>query len=211
MIDFTQGAAAEEAPDLDKLETALTLARNSREFNRKRVEVLDDRLHRIRAILDEEAALQQENEEYHLDRIKRLEEENQRLARQVCEFDRDRHTERDRADKAVDALIKVRAEREEQDAELRRRASAIKVLESRYETLLATLDKAEDDGAEAAAEHRRSLAARDSLLAAATTRVRAAQDILGARRVQEAADQIVTSKGAILADAIRNAHDALTK
>lgn len=36
--------------------------------------------------------------------IKELESENQRLARQVCEFDRDRTTERDRANQAESAL-----------------------------------------------------------------------------------------------------------
>lgn len=58
-------------------------------------------------------------------------------------------------------------------------------------------------------EHRRSLAARDHLLSAATTRVRAAAEILGAATVTQARDEIVTTKGAVLADAIGNALRAL--
>jgi chromosome segregation ATPase len=159
---------------------------------------------RSRRVADLERTLAQE-----VNRNTDLEAENQRLARQVCEFDRDRHTERDRADKAQDALIKVRAEREEQDKELRRRASAFKVLEGRYETLLAAMDKNDDSAAEAAAEHRRSIAARDNLLSAATTRLNAAREILLATAVSRARDEIVTTKGAVLADAIGNALDAL--
>lgn len=132
---------------------------------------------RERRVADLERTLAQE-----VNRNTDLEAENQRLARQVCEFDRDRHTERDRADKAEDAL---------------------------YETLLATMDENDDSAAEAAAEHRRSIAARDNLLSAATTRLNAAREILLATAVSRARDEIVTTKGAVLADAIGNALHAL--
>jgi hypothetical protein len=55
-----------------------------------------------------------------------------------------------------------------------------------------------------------SIAARDRLLEAASTRVRMAKEILGATPVSRARDEIVTSKGAVLADAISNALDALS-
>lgn len=71
------------------------------------------------------------------------------------------------------------------------------------------LDKAELYQCERAAEYRRSVTARDHLLSAATTRINAVREILLARTVAEARDQIVTSKGAVLADAIGNALHAL--
>jgi len=61
----------------------------------------------------------------------------------------------------------------------------------------------------AMAEHIRSLAARDNLLSAATTRIRQAKEILAAPKVTKTRDEIVTSKGATLADAIGQALDAL--
>ena len=70
-------------------------------------------------------------------------------------------------------------------------------------------NRLESDEAERAAEHRRSLAARDHLLSAATTRMNAVREILLATAVNRARDEIVTSKGAVLADAIGNALHAL--
>jgi chromosome segregation ATPase len=133
----------------------------------------------------------------------------QKLTRQIEEYDRDRHTERDRADRAQareKGLSTLVADLEkglstlvaEKDTELRRRASAIKVLESRYETLLATLDETVE-----------GRDARDRLLAAATTRVQAACEILGATAVCRAREHTITRDGAALADAIGNALRAL--
>lgn len=76
---------------------------------------------------------------------------------------------------------------------------------------LEELEAAERYQHERAQEARQSIAARDRLLATATTRVRAAAEILGQKRVAEAADEIVTTKGAILADAVRNALAALSE
>lgn len=54
-------------------------------------------------------------------------------------------------------------------------------------------------------DQRQSLAARDRLLEAATRRIDAAREFLSRSPVAEARENIVTSKGAVLADAIGNA------
>lgn len=63
------------------------------------------------------------------------------------------------------------------------------------------------------AEERRisqqSIAARDNLLRAATTKIEVVRSILAAPKVTKTRDEIVTSKGVILADAISNALAAL--
>lgn len=171
----------------------------------------------------------------------------------VKEWERAAAAESDRADKAEDALIKVRAEREtlektlaesrelvtfktrvaddmDKDKEtLFRKLQAERELvqeeRTRANNLARRLAEAEQDRDnrleeleaaeryqhERAQEARQSVAARDRLLAAATTRVRAAAEILGQKRVAEAADEIVTTKGAILADAVHNALAALSE
>jgi DNA-binding helix-hairpin-helix protein with protein kinase domain len=91
-------------------------------------------------------------------------------------------------------------------APLRRR---IGELETALARSIEREDRLESDEADRAAEHRRSLAARDHLLSAATTRLNAVREILLATAVSRARDEIVTSKGAVLADAIGNALHAL--
>lgn len=95
---------------------------------------------------------------------------------------------------------------EERADQERRRASELK---DRASSVEEELEAAERYQAERAQEARRSLAARDHLLSAATTRINAVREILLATAVSRARDEIVTSKGAILADAIGNALHAL--
>lgn len=236
--------------DLLKLEGALTLAQTSREFNRKRVVVLESKLERVAAILAEgkedeflsvpeieerlvagerlyTAAevgdLQASEAELVAAPLRRrvgdLENELEKTQdaliaarRQREEFDRDRHTERDRADqnkawaeraeengaKLSAALVQAEKER---DAARRRVAD----LERQLGRSIERENKLEADAAEEREIHRRSLAARDSLLEAATRRISAARDLLTGGNVPAIRDEIVTSKGAVLADAIGNA------
>jgi hypothetical protein len=88
-----------------------------------------------------------------------IDKEADRLRGVVIGYDLDRHTERERADKAQ---ARVR-------------------------------------------ELGQSLAARDRLLETATRKASAARDFLTASTVAEARENIVTSRGAVLADAIGNA------
>lgn len=188
-IRFDDGRELTLAEILD-LDKALILTRNSREWNRKRVVELEDMLERSargeRLFTSEEVGDLQASEAELV--AAPLKAENQRLARQVCEFDRDRRTERDRADKAQRRV-----------AELERTLALSIERENRLEST----------AADTAAEHRRSLAARDHLLSAATTRMNAVREILLATAVGRARDEIVTTKGAVLADAIGNALHAL--
>jgi chromosome segregation ATPase len=211
--------------DLLKLEGALVLAQKSREFNRGRVVELEDKLHRIGAILAEgkasgtdeflsvpeiEERLVAGERLYTAAEVGDLQASEAELVagplrRQVAEleakvraYDEDRHSERDRADKATEAANQALNER---NAARRRVAE----LERQLANSVGRENKLEADAAEEKTLHKRSLDARDSLLRAATTKVQAAKEILGATAVGRARDEIVTSKGAVLADAIGNA------
>lgn len=209
----------DEILNLDK---ALTLTRTSREWNRKRVVELEDMLERgerkasedqrlytaaevgdaqaseaelvakplRRRIGELERVLAQEVNR-NTDLEAQVEDADRRinaLTGQVREYDHDRHTEKQRADRE------------------RQRASELKDrLSSAQEEADAQEYRHDQERKEAA----RSIAARDHLLSAATTRMNAVREILLARTVAEARDQIVTSKGAVLADAIGNALHAL--
>lgn len=159
---------AEAANKIEKLETALTLARTSREWNRKRVVELEDQLERAGAVDTEPST----------DRLFTSDEVGRYQA----------------------------TEAELVATPLRRR---IGELETALARSIDRENRMESDQADRDAEHRRSIAARDSLLAAATTRVKAALEILTRPAVVGARNEIVTTKGAILADAIGNATDAL--
>lgn len=100
-----------------------------------------------------------------------------------------------------------RADRAEAERDSARRRVA--ELERQLGNSIGRENKLEADAAEEKTLHRRALEARDSLLSAATTRINAVREILLARTVTEARDNIVTSKGAVLADAIGNALHAL--
>lgn len=104
------------------------------------------------------------------------------------EIDQDRNTERIRGNNLAQRLAQAEIQRDRH---------------------VATLNEQEARHATASQQYAQSLAARDRLLAAATTRVRAAKEILGTTAVSRARDEIVTSKGAVLADAIRDALAAL--
>lgn len=92
--------------------------------------------------------------------------------------------------------------------EERRRASGLK---DRLSTAHEEADAQEHRHDQERRTAAQNLAARDRLLAAATTRVKAAQEILSRPVVIGARNDIVTSKGAILADAIGNALIALSE
>ncbi|AAT36802.1 Pas54 [Actinoplanes phage phiAsp2] len=183
----------DEILNLDK---CLTLTRNSREWNRKRVVELEDMLERgvvdvatstdpgelgrlagqEDRIIDLEAQVRRLEatlaESRELVQFKEkvadeIDQEAERLRSKVREYDRDRKTERDRADR-----------------------------------MTAQANRMETDRAELEAEHRRSLAARDRLLETATRKASAARDFLSTNTVAEARENIVTSRGAVLADAI---------
>lgn len=198
---------AEEVGDLQASEAELVAAPLRRE-----VAEMKAKLDRVYADLDRSMDATEKAKS----RVAELEEENQRLARQVCEFDRDRRTEQRRADenkawagraegngaRLSEAL--VQAEKDRDNA--RRRVAE---LERSLALSIGRENKLESDAAEEATLHRQSLAARDQLLRAATTRLGAAREILLATAVSRARDEIVTSKGAVLADAIGNALHAL--
>lgn len=133
-----------------------------------------------------------------------------------AELHKKAQTEKDRADrnkvwaeraeangvKLSEALV----EAEKQRDSARRRVAE---LEKQLTRSIEQANKLEVDAAEEKEIHRRLLAARDHLLEAATTRIKQAKEILAAPKVTKARDEIVTSKGAILADAIGQALDAL--
>lgn len=240
--------------DLLKLEGALTLAQKSREFNRRRVVVLESKLERVAAILAEGKAsgedeflsvpeieeklaglgerlytaaevgdLQASEAELVAAPLRRrvaeLERENadadrriNALTGQVQGYDHDRHTERDRADQnrawaeraeANGVKLSATLVQAEKDRDSARRRVA--ELEAQLARSVDRENKLEADAAEEKTLHSQSIAARDHLLEAATRRVSAAVEILNRPMVVGARNEIVTSKGAILADAIGNA------
>jgi hypothetical protein len=112
------------------------------------------------------------------------------LENRVRNLDLDRHTERDRADKAQARVAELE------------RALALSIERE---------NKLESDLAEEKTIHARSLAARDHLLAAATTQINLAREALTRTPVAEARENIVTTRGAVLAEAIRVALGALDR
>jgi hypothetical protein len=166
------------------------------------------------------------NAEAELESVRRTASENhgiqrreiERLENQVREYDRDRHTERDRADDLKARLARLDGANRKYTAEevghlqateselvARPLRDRIADLERQLSRSIERENKLENDAAEEREIHRRSLAARDSLLETATRRLGAARDILSTGSVADIRDNIVTSKGAILADAIGNA------
>lgn len=144
-----------------------------------------DRAEALAAAQHERAKETESNEEYHLKRIE--------------ELDRDRHTERDRADQN-----KAWAERAEANGV--KLSAALVEAEKQRDSARRRVAELEDQLARSidreATDHIRSLASRDNLLSAATTRIKHAREALAAPKVTKTRDEIVTSKGAILADAI---------
>ncbi len=273
-----------EEVDLLKLEGALTLAQKSREHNRGRVVVLEDRLERIRKILAEDGGLSERlytaaevgdlqaseaelvaaplrrrvayleteleryrkahvctdsckpnahvaftgsqivkeletelaNERQEIERLERENEDADRrinaLTGQVRGYDHDRHTERDRADQnkawaeraeANGARLSAALVQAEKDRDSARRRVA--ELEAQLSRSIDRENKLEADAAEEKTIHSQSIAARDHLLEAATRRISLAREALDRPMVVGARNEIVTSKGAILADAIAEA------
>lgn len=172
----------------------------------------------------EAAEVLAKNEEYHLTRIKELESE---LTRKTAERDQ-ANSERDHADQqyrqsisrarnAVNEIAqRLAAERERAERaeiELARKTAGWEELSAKgreqVDRLVRAANETEALNAQVAADQLRSIAARDQLLKSATTRIRMASEILGSPEVTKARDEIVTSKGAILADAISQALHAL--
>lgn len=112
------------------------------------------------------------------------------LENRVRNLDLDRHTERDRADKAQARV-----------AELERQLARSIQRENNLEA----------DVAEERETNRRSLAARDHLLSAATTQINLAREALTRTPVAEARENVVTTRGAVLAEAIGVALRALDR
>lgn len=120
----------------------------------------------------------------------------------LAELETEAADERERADKA-EGLV------QEERTRANNLATRLAQVEKDRDLRLEELEAAERYQHERSQDARQSVAARDRLLAAATTRVRAATEILSRPIVVGARNEIVTSKGAILADAIGNALDAL--
>lgn len=187
---------AEVAAKVEGLEKALILTTNSREWNRKRVVELEDELERAtgdRPSARDSLAGQVVQLEKSLAESRELVDFKTRVADQIDQ----------EADRLREALIKTRGDREEAERKVRD-------LERRNSELVGQANAQEALHAQVAADQIRSVEARDWLLAAATTRVKAAQEILSRPIVVGARNEIVTTKGAILADAIGNALDALS-
>lgn len=187
---------AEVAAKVEGLEKALILTTNSREWNRKRVVELEDELERAtgdRPSARDSLAGQVVQLEKSLAESRELVAFKERVADQIDQ----------EADRLREALIKTRGDREEAERKVRD-------LERRNSELVGQANAQEALHAQVAADQIRSVEARDWLLAAATTRVKAAQEILSRPIVVGARNEIVTTKGAILADAIGNALDALS-
>lgn len=178
---------------LEKLETALTLTANSREWNRKRVLELEDTLERAGRISDYPSALDWAAVRAERDRLKErvahlvaggdekerdkdklfrevelLQKEKEFLEARVREYDRDRHTERNRADVAqrrVAELEKTLA------ASINGSTKVEQELEAQVLRLTDYADAQEARRAEVNEKHRQSIAARDSLLQEATAKL----------------------------------------
>jgi hypothetical protein len=193
----------EVAAKVEGLEKALTLATTSREWNRKRVVELEDELERMtgdRPSVRDSLAGQVVRLEKSLAESRELVTFKERVA--------------DQADEDKDKLFRKLEDERDLVKQERTRANNLARRVAELERSLAHSIDRENVQEGLAAESRRTaiqtIAARDRLLAAATTRVRAAKEILGATAVGRARDEIVTSKGAVLADAIGNALDALS-
>jgi hypothetical protein len=226
-IDLDLGQVVTQAVEkIESLEKALTLTTTSREFNRKRVIELEDELERYRRahvctsrcaenahVAFEGNSLVKELEREKADETERADRAEKSLAesRELVAF---KTRVADDMDKDKETLFrKLETERAlVQDERTRANNLARRVAE--LERSLALSIDRENVQEGLAAESRRtaiqSIAARDRLLAAATTRVRAATEILSRPMVVGARNEIVTSKGAVLADAIGNALDALS-
>lgn len=205
---------AEVAARVEGLEKALTLTTNSREWNRKRVLELEDKLERIdRGHVCTGSC--KPNAHVAFAGRQRIEELEKALAesRALVEF---KNRVADEADRDKDELFRKLQEEREKAETFRRQAyqendraavltRQMKELEAQNQRLIDNANLTERTVAASLAEHRQSIAARDALLTAATRRVKAATEYLAAPKVEKARDEIVTSKGAVLADAIGNA------
>ena len=226
-IDVDLGQAVTQAVErIESLEKALTLTTTSREFNRKRVIELEDELERYRRahvctdrcrenahVAFEGNGLVKELEDELATERERADRAEKSLAesRELVAF---KERVADEIDQEADRLRdKVREERElvqEERTRANNLAQRLAQVEIQRDRLIGEANAQEGLRAEERRVAIQSIGARDQLLAAATTRNRVALEILGARRVAEAADDIVTTKGAILSDAIRNALAALS-
>jgi hypothetical protein len=212
-IDLDLGQVVTQAVEkIESLEKALTLTTNSREFNRKRVVELEDELERYRRahVCTSECKPNAHTAFQGRQRITELEAELAE-SRELVEFKTRVADEIDQD--RIELRLRLKAERElvqEERTRANNLATRLAQVEKDRDTRLEELEAAERYQHERAQEARQSIAARDRLLAAATTRVKAAQEILSRPIVVGARNEIVTSKGAILADAIGNALDALS-
>ena len=181
-----------------------------------KVAELEKSMAESRELVEFKTRVADENEEYLLQRIKGREAVAQEWRRKAEGWDHDRHMERDRADQnqawaeraeangAELSAAMVQAEKDRDSARNR-----VAELERQLAASIERENQAETHYAERAAEHQRSIAARENLLSAATTRIREARNILAAPGVVATRNEIVTSKGVILAGAIGNALAAL--
>jgi DNA repair exonuclease SbcCD ATPase subunit len=193
----------DEILNLDK---CLTLTRNSREWNRKRVVELEDMLERGGKVDDalstDPAARLYTAEEVGNAQASEAELVAAPLRRRIEELERTLAESRELVDfktRVADQLDEDRAKLHDKVREYDRDR---KTERDRADRMTAQANRMETDRAELEAEHRRSLAARDRLLEKATRRASAARDFLSTNTVAEARENIVTSRGAVLADAI---------
>lgn len=232
---------------LEKIDGAMALVTNSREWNRKRVLELEDELERYQRAhvctssckenahvaftgkalvqgLENQVAAQVAAKNFALTQLEKVrqrrDQERQRADRAEVLLAESRELVAfktrvaDEMDRDKDELwAKLKKERElvqEERTRANNLTRRLAEMEARNSSLIDGANLTERTVAASLAEKRQSIEARDRLLAAATTRVRTAAEILSQKRVAEAADEIVTTKGAILADAIRNALAALS-
>lgn len=174
--------------------------------SRKRVIELEKQLAESRELVDFKNKLLGGNTE---DKA-RLRDKVREKTNRVAELERTvtrRVEEIEELETKINSLEKSLAESQKATALFRDRVAD---LERQLARSIDRENKLEADAAEEREMNRRSIAVRDDLLAAATTRVEKARNVLANREVTEARDAIVTTKGGILADAIGRALGFLT-
>jgi len=160
------------------------------------------------------------NERQEIERLERTLAESRELVefktRVADDIDEDREklhekakAERDRAEQNKAWAERAEANGVKLSAALVRAEKDRDSARRRVDELEKQLDSYQRAERRAMAEHIRSLAARDNLLSVATHRISIVRELLAAPGVTKARDEIVTSKGAVLANAIGNALAAL--
>lgn len=188
--DGREFALADLLVDLERLEKvdgAMSLVANSREWNRKRVIELEDKLERYHRAHVCTSSCQDNAHVAFTGKglVRDLEAQVAKLTEQVKGYDHDRKTERDRADRNQARAIK--AEELVQEERIRGNNLAQRLaqseqrereLEAQNQRLTEYANAQEARHAEENEQYRQSIAARDSLLQGAAATVRRIQTVV---------------------------------